>query len=105
METAVAFPFTCQRSVEDWPRWMDVGSAENCATTGAGGAAGGGVTTGAGAGAAGGGGGGAFFLQPAAKRASVAASVMAAILRLLNMNDPSRYVGTSTDSVTCPKWG
>jgi hypothetical protein len=65
MDTSVIAPATCHRRVEDWPRWMDDGSAANCAMTGAAGGRGGG----AGAWATGGGGGGgaaAFFLQPTA---------------------------------------
>jgi len=85
METLVTLPVTSQRKVEDWPRWMEVGSAVNWATVGALGAgAGGGTTTGAGGG--GGGGGGAFFLQPAANIASESAIQMTPIFRLLNMN-------------------
>jgi hypothetical protein len=61
-----------------------VGSALNCATTGAAGAAGAGA--GAGAGGGGGGGAGTFFLQPAANSASEAVRQMTVIFRLLNMN-------------------
>src|SRR5215218_8160698 len=94
METLVALPLTSQRSVEDWPRWMDVGSAVNWITVGAagvaaGGGGGGGVTTGA-AGAA----GATFFLHPPAKTVSVIANAMTVNCRLLNMNffsSNSRY--------------
>jgi hypothetical protein len=84
MEMLVTFPVTSQRRVEDWPRWMFVGSALNCATDGAeggGGGGGGGVTTGAGAG-----GGATFFLQPPAKMASDNASPITVNFRLLSMN-------------------
>jgi hypothetical protein len=83
METVATSPETSQRKVEDWPRWIDVGSAENWATVGALGV--GGIVT-AGAGGGGGGGGGAFFLHPAAKIASVTASQVTINFRLLNMN-------------------
>jgi hypothetical protein len=88
METLVTFPVTSQRSIDDCPRWMDVGSAENCATVGA--AGGGGA--GAGAGGGGGGGGGAFFLQPAANIARDSAIKMSVNFRLLNMNYASRIL-------------
>lgn len=92
METLVALPLTCHRSVADWPRWMVVGSAENCATVGALGG-GGGVTVGW-AGGGGGGGGGAFFLHPAANIARETARQMAETFDLLNMNNASCYVAT-----------
>jgi len=76
---------TSQRKVEDWPRWMEVGSAVNWDTVGARGGTGLGAS-GAGAGGGGGGGGGAFFLQPAANIASESAIQMTPIFRLLNMN-------------------
>src|SRR5215475_13400209 len=88
IETLVTFPLTSQRKVEDWPRWIDVGSALNCDTVGA--AGGGGAGAGAGAGGGGGGGGGAFFLQPAANIASESAIQMTVNFRLLNMNIASK---------------
>jgi hypothetical protein len=84
MDTLVTLPLTSQRSVEDWPRWMEVGSALNCATVGATGFTGAGA--GAGAGGGGGGGGGAFFLQPAANIANESAIQRTVNFRLLNMN-------------------
>jgi hypothetical protein len=63
---------------------MVVGSAANCATTGAAGGAG--AAAGAGAGGGGGGGAGTFFLQPSAISAIEAARQMMVIFRLLNMN-------------------
>jgi hypothetical protein len=83
METLVTSPETSQRKVEDWPRWIVLGSAENEATVGAAAAGGGGAS---GFGAGGGGGGGAFFLQPAANIASISARATQLIFRLLNMN-------------------
>src|SRR5215472_11668320 len=75
---------------------MDVGSAENCATVGAGGRVGG-MTSAAGAGGGGAGGAaGAFFLQPAAKRVKVAARSAAVIVRFTNMNYPSGSVVSLT---------
>src|SRR5208283_835185 len=84
IDTLVACPLTSQRSVADWPRCMVLGSALNCATTGA--AGGGGAGAGAGAGGGGGGRAGTFFLQPAANSASEAVRQMIVIFRLLNMN-------------------
>jgi hypothetical protein len=84
METLVTVPLTSQRSVEDCPRSMLVGSAVNCVTVGAagggGGGGGGGVATGAGAGGA------TFFLQPPAKTTSDNASPITVNFRLLNMD-------------------
>src|SRR5215469_396412 len=75
---------------------MDVGSAENCATVGAGGRVGRAASVdGAGGGGAGGA-AGAFFLQPAAKRANVAARSAAVIVRFTNMNYPSGCVVSLT---------
>jgi hypothetical protein len=62
---------------------MELGSAENCATLGAGGG-GGGATTGCGGG--GGGGGATCFLHPAANTASASARQIIDNFRLLNMN-------------------
>ena len=84
IDTPVTLPLTSQRSVADWPRWMEVGSALNCATAGATGL--GGATSAAGAGGGGGGGGGAFFLQPAANIANDSAIQRTVNFRLLNMN-------------------
>src|ERR1700759_2534634 len=91
MDTLVALPVTSYRSVDDWPRSMDVGSAENEATTGAPGS----VVSGVGVvvppldgGGGAGGDNGAFFLQPAEKRVKVAAKSAAVILRFPNMNVP-----------------
>jgi len=83
IETLVTLPETSQRKVEDWPRWIVLGSAEKEETIGAAGFGGGGGST---FGAGGGGGGGAFFLQPAANIASVTARAIQVIFRLLNMN-------------------
>jgi hypothetical protein len=90
MDTLVAWPLISQRSVADCPRWMVLGSAVNCATTGAPGADG----AGAGAGAGGGGGGaaGTFFLQPSANSANETARQMTVIFRLLNMNIASSKI-------------
>jgi hypothetical protein len=84
MDTLVTLPLTSHRRVEDWPRWMEVGSALNWATVGATGFTGSGA--GAAAGGGGGGGGGAFFLQPAANIASDSAIQRTIHFRLLNMN-------------------
>jgi hypothetical protein len=82
MEMSVAFD-TDQRNVDDCPRSMELGSAENCEIIGALGGAG----FSAGGGGGGGGGGGAFFLQPAANIASMIPIQMTPIFRLLlNMN-------------------
>jgi hypothetical protein len=83
MDTLVTSPETSQRNVEDWPRWIVLGSAVNEATVGAAGLGGGGAS---GFAAGGGGGGGAFFLHPAANIASTIASATQLIFRLLNMN-------------------
>jgi hypothetical protein len=80
----VAWPVTSQRSVEDCPRWIDVGSAENCVMVGAAGGGGGPGATGAGGGG-GGGGAGAFFLQPAAKSANASAKQRILRFRFLNI--------------------
>ncbi len=87
IETLVRSPDTSQRKVEDWPRWIEVGSAVNCEMVGGLGAGGFVVSTGWGGG--GGGGGGAFFLQPAANIASASVIQMTVIFRLLNMNNAS----------------
>jgi hypothetical protein len=86
IETLDTSPVTSQRRVEDWPRWMAVGSAVNWETTGAGLLGGGAGALSTGAGGGGGGGGGAFFLQPAANIASENAIARTVILRFLNMN-------------------
>jgi hypothetical protein len=84
IETLVTAPVTSQRNVDDWPRWIELGSAVNCATVGA---AGGGAAGGAAGGGGGGGGGaGTFFLHPVAKIASANARQMTYNFRLLNMN-------------------
>jgi hypothetical protein len=62
---------------------MEVGSAVNCAMTGA---AGGGAGAATGAGAGGGGGGGTFFLHPAANIINDSARAVTVIFRLFNMN-------------------
>jgi hypothetical protein len=78
----VVSPETAHRRVEDCPRWMEVGSAENCEIDGATG-----FTIGGGGGGGGGAGGaGAFFLHPAANSASRMANHIKLIFRLLNMN-------------------
>jgi hypothetical protein len=82
METPLE-PVTFQLSVEDWPRSIDVGSAENVAMAGAAGGGGAGTST---FGGGGGGGGGTFFLQPAANNASVRQRPTVLIFRLSNMN-------------------
>jgi hypothetical protein len=84
IEMVVAWPVTSQRSVEDCPRWIDVGSAENCVMLGAAGGGGGAVFVG-GAGGGGGGGAGAFFLQPAAKSANASAKQRILRFGFLNM--------------------
>jgi hypothetical protein len=84
IDTLVTFPLTSQRSVADCPRWIEVGSALNCATVGAAGL--GGSTLAAGAGGGGGGGGGAFFLQPAANIAIDSAIQRTVNFRLYDMN-------------------
>jgi hypothetical protein len=61
-----------------------VGSAENCATLGAGG--GGATFSITGGGGAGGGGGATFFLHPAANIATASARQIIENFRLLNMN-------------------
>jgi hypothetical protein len=81
----VTFPEMSHRSVEVCPRWMLLGSAVNCPTTGALAGAGAGAVT-AGAGGGGGGGGGTFFLHPAANIARETARQTAETFRLLNMN-------------------
>jgi hypothetical protein len=85
IETLVASPAISQRKVEDWPRWMVLGSAVNWLTVGALGAGGAGVGAGC-TGGGGGGGGGAVFLHPAAHIASASAIPITVIFRLLNMN-------------------
>src|ERR1022692_3798162 len=94
IDTPVTSPEISQRSVEDCPRWIEVGSAVNWATTGAlpVRAGGSGVRSTTGAGGGGGGGGGAFFLQPAANIASTSAIEMTVIFRCLNMNIASRIL-------------
>jgi hypothetical protein len=67
IETSVAF-CTFQRSVADWPRWMEEGSTENEIEGFGGGGAGC-----SGGGGGGGGGTGALFLHPAANNAIVKA--------------------------------
>jgi hypothetical protein len=84
MEMLVVCPVTVHRSVDDWPRWIDAGSAVNWVICGAAGAGGG--VTGAGAGGGGGGGGGTFFLQPAPTSANASAIPMTVNFHLLNMN-------------------
>src|ERR1017187_1584272 len=92
MKTLVTLPETVQLSTADWPRTMEVGSAPNWVTDGAGGGGGGGgggCTTG-------GGGGGVgvttFFLHPPANIARESARVMSVICRLLNMNSPPDFI-------------
>jgi hypothetical protein len=75
---------TLQVSVDDWPRSIEEGSAENEPIVGAAGAGGAGVVVGAGAG--GGGGTGCFFLQPARNTANNKLKQTIVILRLFNMN-------------------
>lgn len=100
METLVVSPAISQRKVEDWPRWMVLGSAVNWLTVGALGAGAGlGVSTGCGGG--GGGGGGAFFLHPAANIASASAIPITVIFRLLNMNYRLQKLSLRR-ATTCP---
>jgi hypothetical protein len=74
---------TLQVSVDDWPRSIDEGSAENDIVGAAGGAFSSTFTGGGG----GGGAGGAFFgLQPAANIARVKQMPMVLIFRLSNMS-------------------
>jgi hypothetical protein len=70
--------------VDDWPRWIDAGSAVNCVICGA--AGGGGVAAAGAGGGGGGGGGGTFFLQPAPTSAKASAIAMTINFHLLNMN-------------------
>jgi hypothetical protein len=94
MLTLETSPVTCQRKVDDWPIRIDVGSAENCATTGAAvaapvppvppvGVVPEGVVLATGGG--GGGTGACFFPHPTAKLVSKTARQMAGILNLSNM--------------------
>jgi hypothetical protein len=83
MDALVTLPVTCQRSVDDWPRWTEVGSALKVIE----GAAGLGCSVvGAGGGGGGGAGAGTFFLQPAANIASTTAKQMIENFLLLNIN-------------------
>ena len=76
---------TDQRRVADCPRSIELGSAVNCAMTGAFAGAGGGVvTTGGGAGGGGAAATGAFFLHPAANITSKTLIKIVALFRLLN---------------------
>jgi hypothetical protein len=98
IETLVTLPETLQLSTDDWPRTMELGSAPNWVTDGAGGGGGGaGVTTGGG----GGGGAGAFFLHPPAKIASDSAKPMKVICRLLNMNSPPDFISSTFPTRGC----
>jgi len=76
-------------SVDDCPRSMDDGSAENSAMSGA--AGGGGVASCVGGGG-GGGGGAAFFLQPTANTAKTIAIQITLDFRFNNMISASRIV-------------
>jgi len=80
----VALPVTSQRNTEDSPRWIELGSAVNCAMCGAAGGAGAGSDGGIGGG--GGVGVGGFFLQPEANKISAIVRQMIEIVRILNMN-------------------
>jgi hypothetical protein len=82
METSVA-SLTIHRSVEDWPRWIVLGSATNCWIVGAFGGGGAGFS---GGGGGGGGGGGAFFLQPATNNTNDRLSKAVVILRVFILN-------------------
>jgi hypothetical protein len=70
--------------VDDWPRWIEVGSALKV-IDGAAGRGGSGAEV-AGGGGGGGAGAGTFFLQPAANIASTTAKQMSERLLLLNIN-------------------
>src|SRR5438128_1776972 len=91
MATEVA-SLTDQRRVEDCPRSIELGSAVNCAITGAfdGGVGGSVVTTGGGAGGGGAAATGAFFLHPAANTTSKTLIHIVALFRLLNSVLPIR---------------
>jgi hypothetical protein len=82
IDTSVA-SLTSHFRVADWPRSIELGSAEKL-MLGAFGGAGGGVTTGFGGG--GGGGGGAFFLHPAAIKNNDTATSTILIFLLLILN-------------------
>jgi hypothetical protein len=86
MAMLLVCPATSHRKVEDCPRWIEVGSAENCVIRGAAGAGGVGVTAVGAGGGGGGGGGGTFFLPPAANSVSITAIQMSVNFRVLNMN-------------------
>jgi len=73
-------PFTDQRSVDDWPDWIEDGSAWKNSTTGAAGLGGGGASA---FGGGGGGGVGAFFLQPIANSIKKVANNTNTVDRLL----------------------
>ena len=77
---------TDQRRVADCPRSIELGSAVNCAITGAfeGAGASGVVTIGGGAGGGGAAAKGAFFLHPAANITSKTLIKIVALFRLLN---------------------
>jgi hypothetical protein len=70
-------------SVDDWPRSIDEGSAENAIVGAAAGGAAASTFTGGGGG---GGAGGTCFLQPAANIANVTQMPMVLIFRLSNMS-------------------
>jgi hypothetical protein len=74
---------TDQRSVEDAPRSIELGSALNCTISGLAGGSTFGSTL---AGAGGGGGAGTFFLHPAANNARRIPIQMTLKCRFLNMN-------------------
>jgi hypothetical protein len=85
IEISVALE-TDHRKVADWPRSIELGSAVNCAITGAA-AGGGGVGVDVDAeGGGGGAGGGVFFLHPTANKASRTPIPTKLICLFLNMN-------------------
>ena len=79
-ETSVAL-LTSHVRVEDCPRWIVAGSAENCEIAGLAGGGGGGGGTSFGGG--GGGGGATFFLHPVDARNNVNPKSMTLIFRML----------------------
>jgi len=82
METSVA-SLTIQRSVEDCPRSIVLGSATNCWMLGAFGGGGAGCS---GGGGGGGGGGGAFFLHPATNSIKDRLNRMLVMFRVFILN-------------------
>src|SRR5438874_2680478 len=95
MVTEVA-SVTDQRSVADCPRSIELGSAVNCAMTGAFGGGGASLVTGGGGAGGGAAAMGAFFLHPAANISSKILIKIVALFRLLNSV-------LQFEILTCPK--